>query len=88
MSVPGPLSNMGRLDCKDASLFAYQALEQDADVFVTITDEEASAAAAVLADHDLPTTPSGAASFAGVSKINPGINSRCLVVITEGREEG
>ncbi len=88
MSVPGPLSNMGRLDCKDASLIAYQALEQDADVFVTITDEEASAAAAVLADHDLPTTPSGAASFAGVSKINPGIKSRCLVVITEGREEG
>ena len=33
----GPVSNMGRLDCKDASLIAFEALRQDADKFTTIT---------------------------------------------------
>lgn len=87
-NVGGPLSNMGRLDCKDASLIAFHALQQDADVFVTITDDEALAAASLLEEHAIPTTPSGAASFAGIMKIKPGADSRCLVVVTEGREDG
>lgn len=86
--VEGPLSNMGRLDCKDASLIAFDSLQRDADAFVTISDTEATAATAVLADQGIPTTPSGAASFAALSKMDIDHSSRCLVIVTEGPEEG
>jgi len=82
----GPLSNMGRLDCKDASLLAYQSLRRDADSFVTVSDEEAAAAAATLAGQDLVTTPSGAAGFAALQAMRPGADSRCLVIVSEGPE--
>lgn len=87
-NVGGPQSNMGRLDCKDASLIAFHALKQDADIFVTITDDEALAAASLLSEHGFSTTPSGAASFAGITQIQPGADTHCLVLLTEGREEG
>ncbi|MBT3908465.1 MAG: diaminopropionate ammonia-lyase [Rhodospirillaceae bacterium] len=86
--VDGPLSNMGRLDCKDASLIAYSSLKDDADLFITISDDEGAAAADTLAAHNFKTTPSGAASLAGLKKIAPGADSRCLVFMTEGLEEG
>ncbi len=84
----GPLSNMGRLDCKDASLIAFSALKDDADVFMTISDTEASAAVDQLANLNINTTPSGAASFAGLKKMAPRADSRCLVLVTEGLEKG
>jgi diaminopropionate ammonia-lyase len=84
----GELSNMGRLDCKDASLIAYEALSADADIFVTISDAAASAAVDLLAGHDINTTPSGAASYAALREVNPGSDSRCLLIVTEGPEEG
>ena len=40
---PGEVSNMGRLDCKVASLGALSSLAQTANYFMTITDEEATA---------------------------------------------
>jgi len=86
--VEGHLSNMGRLDCKDASLIAFMSLRYDADVFMTISDNEASAAAGILAELNLNTTPSGAASLAALKKMRPGADSRCLVIMTEGLEAG
>jgi diaminopropionate ammonia-lyase len=91
----GPLSNMGRLDCKDASLIAFGSLKNDADFFVTISDDEAALAVSVLARYSIDTTPSGAASFAALPRTNlhsANLNldeeSRCLVFVTEGPEEG
>ena len=37
----GPVSCMGRLDCKTASMIALAGLARDADMFVTISDADA-----------------------------------------------
>lgn len=84
--APGPLSNMGRLDCKDASLLAFESLRGDADVFVTVTDEQASAMAERLGDLGYPTTPSGAAGVAAIGLAAPGRDARCLAILSEGPE--
>ena len=82
----GPDSNMGRLDCKDASLIAFEALRWDADVFVTISDEEAREAADKFAGYQMPTTPSGAAGLAAIMNRDLGLHeeSHCLVIVSEG----
>jgi diaminopropionate ammonia-lyase len=85
-AVAGPLSNMGRLDCKEASLIAFQSLRQDADLFLTVSDAEAQAAAESFAGLGLPTTPSGAAGLAGLLRHAPGPEARCLVILSEGPE--
>lgn len=84
----GPDSNMGRLDCKDASLIAFEALRWDADVFVTISDEEARKAADRFAGYQMPTTPSGAAGLSAIMCRDLGLNeeSHCLVIVSEGPE--
>lgn len=82
----GPESNMGRLDCKDASLIAFEALRHDADTFVTVTDAEAGAAARMFQRHGISTTPSGAAPLAALRRMQPGPDARCLLVATEGPE--
>ncbi|WP_339756288.1 diaminopropionate ammonia-lyase [uncultured Hoeflea sp.] len=82
----GPESNMGRLDCKDASLIAFEALRQDADLFMTVTDEEAGDVARQCAEHGIQTTPSGAAPFAALKQLDPGPDARCLLIATEGPE--
>ena len=84
--VEGPLSNMGRLDCKDASLICYRSLRSDADRFITISDDDASDAAALLTAHGIATTPSGAAGLAGLKAMQPGKESRCLIIVSEGPE--
>ena len=88
-TVKGPMSTMGRLDCKEPSLLALDSLRQTADKFVCISDTEADAAVSYLAKHGIATTPSGAA---GVSAIlvakNLGVeitkNEMCLAIVTEG----
>ena len=82
----GGWSNMGRLDCKDASLIAFEALQRDADCFVTVTDAEAEAAVQDYAEHRLFTTPSGAATLAAFRAVNLGAHARCLLIATEGPE--
>jgi len=90
----GPASIMGRLDCKEPSHLALAELARGADVFLTITDEEGRAAATLLADNGIPTTPSGAAGFAGLLHSGPfretlGITgqSRVLAFVSEGPEK-
>jgi diaminopropionate ammonia-lyase len=79
---------MGRLDCKDASLIAFQSLKNDADIFITIPDDMATKARSLLSAHNIPTTPSGAAGLAALQMINVDPTSRCLIIVTEGLEEG
>lgn len=82
----GAESNMGRLDCKDASLIAFTALRDDADLFVTVTDAQAAAAATLIAAHGFPSTPSGAAAFAALQQLPIPATSRCLMIVSEGME--
>lgn len=86
--VDGPVSNMGRLDCKDASLIAYEALRRDADTFVTVSDAEAEAAADEIAGHGISTTPSGAAGLAALRcrGLDLSATDRCLTIASEGPE--
>jgi diaminopropionate ammonia-lyase len=86
----GPVSNMGRLDCKAPSHIAYYSLARDADFFVTITDREAEFGKDVLAAHRINTTCSGAAGFAVLLDASNNRNmlglcagSRALVFVTE-----
>lgn len=83
----GPLSNMGRLDCKEASLIAYESLRSDADYFTTVTDAEAEEAVGKLNDAGIETTPSGAASFAAICKAKLTSDSRSLIIVTEGQTD-
>ena len=93
VAAPGPVSSMGRLDCKEPSHLALAALARDADHFVTVTDERCDETVAVLAGHDMATTPSGAAGIAAVhhagahrEALGLSEGSRVLAFVTEGPE--
>ncbi len=93
VTTEGPVSSMGRLDCKEPSLIALQGLARDADVFATITEEEAAAALPALAEAGLATTPSGGAGLAALLASQPqrtalGLDaeSRVLTFVTEAPE--
>ncbi|ASJ74313.1 hypothetical protein IMCC3135_21180 [Granulosicoccus antarcticus IMCC3135] len=88
VSGDGPDSNMGRLDCKNASKIAFESLRRDADVFVTISDAAASAATEKLAKYGIETTPSGAAGFAGLALLSLSAEDRAMIIISEGPENG
>ncbi|WP_372837209.1 pyridoxal-phosphate dependent enzyme, partial [Puniceibacterium confluentis] len=62
--VRGPVSDMGRLDCKEASMIALRGLARDADAVVTLSDAEVNAVLPRLAELGLATTASGGASVA------------------------
>lgn len=68
VTVEGPVSNMGRLDCKAPSILAFDLLERSNVNYMTVSDEEAEQAVAKLAEDGIATTPSGAAGFAGQIK--------------------
>ena len=86
----GPVSNMGRLDCKEASLLALDCLATEADAFMTLDDDFVSQAIQSLSAHGLDTSPSGGAGFAGLvaaSKMQAlelNSNSRVLIYLSEG----
>ncbi len=86
VSVAGPVSAMGRLDCKQPSLLAFDVLRRAADRFITVSDADALEAAEALSRSRLPTTASGAAGYAGWQN-TPWQGSgdrRALVIVTEG----
>lgn len=83
-TVAGPVSNMGRLDCKDASLIAFEILKATADSYVQISDVDAVDAVTQLAGHGLATTPSGAAGWAAMRKDGLPPEARPLVIVSEG----
>lgn len=89
VTTEGPVSNMGRLDCKTPSQIALAGLARDADIFVTITEEEAEAALPRLADLGYSSTPSGAAGLAALMSGLPGLGpeARVLAILSEGPED-
>lgn len=90
VTAEGPVSAMGRLDCKTPSMIALAGLARDADLFVTITEAEAEAGVAALSDKGFATTPSGAAGMAALLAGLPGIGAeaRVLAIMSEGPEDG
>lgn len=89
VDTTGPVSNMGRLDCKTPSQIALAGLARDADTFVTISEEEAEAALPRLAELGLASTPSGAAGLAALLSGLPmiGHDARVLAILSEGPED-
>jgi diaminopropionate ammonia-lyase len=88
VTAKGPVSNMGRLDCKEPSLIALKGLARDADVFVTLTEDEGTAGADLMQAHGFPTSTSSAAGLAGlmVTQTALGIaaDARVLCILSEG----
>ncbi|MFA7479243.1 MAG: pyridoxal-phosphate dependent enzyme [Vulcanimicrobiota bacterium] len=84
VSVSGGLSSMGRLDCKEPSILAFELLVNHADEFLTVTDTQAEEAARRLTALGFPTTPSGAAGLAGSVVLGLKNSDRGLILVTEG----
>jgi diaminopropionate ammonia-lyase len=90
--VDGGSTVLGRLDCREPSLLAWQLLSRLADAFVTVTDKEAEAAARFLAAEGTRVSACGASGAAGLLALEPvtrvalglGAHSRILIVGTEG----
>lgn len=94
VTAAGPVSNMGRLDCKTPSHLALDLLASQADVFLAISDERCAETVSLLQDHGVATTPSGAAGVSAVhhagehrQALELDGKSRVLAFITEGPEE-
>ncbi len=85
VTVDGPDSNMGRLDCKTASMLAFEILNEGADYFVTISDDMATRAAEEISVSVTPTTPSGVAGYAALKEYDLSGNANPLIIISEGR---
>jgi diaminopropionate ammonia-lyase len=62
----GPVSEMGRLDCKMPSLIALKGLARDADAFALISEAEGQAGAGTAMVAGLGSTPSGAAGLSAL----------------------
>lgn len=82
----GPVSTMGRLDCKAASLLAFDTLIRSGVEYRKVDDDEAQSAVDELAHFGLLTTPSGAAGFAaflGDRSMNMMAGDKPLVIMSE-----
>ncbi|PTX55678.1 diaminopropionate ammonia-lyase [Litoreibacter ponti] len=83
VTVEGPVSALGRLDCKQASMLAYEILRDQADSFVTVSEAEAEHAACILTGAGHATTPSGAAGLAACLREDA---AHPLIILSEGAE--
>jgi diaminopropionate ammonia-lyase len=83
VAVAGPVSAMGRLDCKIPSLLAFNILQATADRYVTVSDKEAAQAAKTAASFGIQTTSSGAAGLAALLREQDQL-SNPLTIISEG----
>ena len=84
VTAKGPVSSMGRLDCKTPSLIALKGLSRDADLFATISESEAKRAMPVLSEHGLATTPSGGAGLAALlAGLSLPTDARVLAILSE-----
>lgn len=85
----GPESVMGRLDCKEPSLIALNGLARDADRFLTLSDDDVTAALPALAAAGLETTASGGAGIAAALRtdvqgaLGIGAGARLLCFLSE-----
>lgn len=89
----GPVSNMGRLDCKEPSLISLKGLARDADFFMTLSDELATSTVDKLEELGMESTPSGvagiAALFANSHRAALGLSQTSVVfaILSEGPEK-
>lgn len=90
----GPVSSMGRLDCKEPSHLALKYLAREADAFMTITEDEVAESVQLLGRHGIATSPSGAAGLAGLhhgmaqaGQLGLDAASRVLVYVSEGPQD-
>lgn len=79
----GPVSSMGRLDCKEPSLIALRGLARDADSLATLSEEEAASVLPILKELGLATTPSGGAGLAALLQMELPPEARALCVVSE-----
>ncbi|MDB9838547.1 pyridoxal-phosphate dependent enzyme [bacterium] len=84
----GPVSHMGRLDCKEPSLIALKGLARDADAFMLVTEDEGAAGQAASEAAGLVSSSSGAGGIAGLlvaDKVALGLDetSHVLVILSE-----
>lgn len=94
VDTQGPISEMGRLDCKTPSMIALKGLARDADAFALISEAEGEVGAGTAMVAGLPSTPSGAAGLAGLLALDDdqrralGLDaqSRVLCILSEGPE--
>jgi len=83
VTVDGPISNMGRLDCKTPSMIALEILSKTADRFVTISDDESQMGVNVAQQLGYRTTTSGGAGLSALLlEDTPPPSS--LIFLTEG----
>ncbi len=88
----GPVSEMGRLDCKMPSIIALKGLAAHADEFALVTEDEGRIGARVCSEAGFAASPSGAAGVAGLIALEEGQRaaleitdqSRILCVLSEG----
>lgn len=90
VDTTGPVSSMGRLDCKTPSHLALKYLAAEADYFMTIDDDTVEASVSELARMGIETSPSGGAGIAAPLNLTDpnslGLDhtSRLLCYISEG----
>ncbi len=94
VAAEGGHTVMGRLDCRKASLLAYEILRHTADDFLSIPDEMTFEAMRLLAGEGMEVGESGAAGLGGLiaatrdgamrETLGIGATSQVLVVATEG----
>ncbi|MEP1205719.1 MAG: pyridoxal-phosphate dependent enzyme [Rhizobiaceae bacterium] len=90
VDTSGPVSSMGRLDCKTPSHLALKYLAAQADYFMTIDDDLVEKCVEDLGQLGVETSPSGGAGIAALLNLdNPQDlmldgNSRVLCYISEG----
>ncbi len=84
VETQGPVSSMGRLDCKEPSLIALKGLARDADGFATLSDAEVEAILPRLVAADLASSPSGAAGVAAAWLSDVPDDARVLCILSEG----
>ena len=82
LTVEGPESNMGRLDCKTPSMLALEILAECADDWVTISDTQALEAVQVARELGFASTPSGVAGLAACLA-DPSASAP-LMIVSEG----
>ena len=80
VTVTGPVSNMGRLDCKTPSMLAFEILRDAADEWLIVTDDEAAETVNQAQEMGYSTTPSGAA---GLTACLAGDAPKPLVILSE-----
>lgn len=83
----GPASEMGRLDCKDPSIVAWQVLERCDVTYETLSEKEGAAAAEAVTALGIATTPSGGAGYGALHKqiaTAAPAAFRPLIIISEG----